>query len=199
LFASGAGPLFDLGPYYLSTLATIFGQATRVAGLSRQARQTRTIGSGPRQGAEFPVQAPTYTAALVEYAGGQVAQLLFTWDSPLSRQGFIEITGTEATLAIPDPNGFGGSLHVRRAGDADWTVIPSAGATAGRGMGVVDMARSIATGQPHRASGELALHVLELMAKITQSGATGQFEPVRTTFGTPAPLSQQWDPYAPAT
>jgi len=196
LFAKGAGPLFDMGPYYLSTLATIFGPASRVAAVSRQARKARTVGSGPKQGTEFPVQVPTYTAALAEYAAGQAAQLLFTWDSPLSRHGFIEITGTEATLAIPDPNRFGGDLRIRRANDSDWTVIPSAGATAGRGMGVVDMARAIAEGEPHRAGGDMALHVLELMVKIDRSAATGQFEPIETTFDIPSPLNVEWDPYA---
>jgi predicted dehydrogenase len=198
LFARGAGPLFDLGPYYLSTLAAIFGPVTRVAAVSRQARKTRTVGSGTKQGATFPVQVPTYTAALADYEAGQAAQLLFSWDSPLSRQGFIEITGTEATLAIPDPNRFDGDLRIRRAGDGDWTVIPSAGATAGRGVGVVDMARAIAEGEPHRASGDLALHVLEVMAKIDRSAVTGQFEAVTTTFGAPAPLSAEWDPHAPS-
>ena len=197
LFSKGAGPLFDMGPYYLSTLAAIFGPASRVAAVSRQARKSRTVGSGPKRGTEFPVQVPTHTAALAEYEAGQAAQLLFSWDSPLSRQGFIEITGSEATLAIPDPNRFDGDLRIRRAG-GDWTVIPSAGAKAGRGMGVVDMARAIAAGEPHRASGDMALHVLELMAKIDRSAATGQFEPVETTFGIPAPLSVEWDPYAPA-
>jgi len=198
LFAKGAGPLFDLGPYYLTTLASIFGPASRVAALSRQARKTRTIGSGPKQGTEFPVQVPTYTAALAEYEAGQAAQLLFSWDSPLPRHGFIEVTGTEATLAIPDPNRFDGDLRIRRAGDGEWTVIPSTGATAGRGMGVVDMARAIAAGRPHRASGDMALHVLELLVQIDQSAVTGQFEPVETTFGAPAPLSAHWDPHAPA-
>jgi predicted dehydrogenase len=196
LFAKGAGPLFDLGPYYLSTLAVIFGPASRVAAVSRQARKTRSIGSGAKQGTEFPVQVPTYTAALAEYEAGQAAQLLFSWDSPLSRHGLIEITGTEATLAIPDPNRFDGDLRIRLAGDDDWAVIPSAGASAGRGMGVVEMARAIAAGEPHRASGDMALHVLEVMAKIDRSGVTGQFEPVETTFGAPAPLSVEWDPYA---
>ena len=113
---------------------------------------------------------PTYVAALAEYAGGQAASLLFSWDSPLYRPGFVEITGTEATLAIPDPNGFDGDLRVRRAGDADWTVIPPRGA-AGRGSGVIDMVRAIRAGEPHRASGELALHVLELMTAIERSAA----------------------------
>jgi predicted dehydrogenase len=195
LFAVGAGPLFDLGPYYLSTLATLFGPAQRVAAVGRRARETRVIGSGPRAGTEFPVAVPTYMSALAEYEAGQAAQLLFTWDSPLSRHGFLEITGSEATLAVPDPNTFGGDLKIRRAGDKDWTVIPPAGAQAGRGSGVVDMARAIAHGRPHRASGEMALHVLEMMEKIERSAATASFETITSTFDTPASLDAEWDPY----
>ncbi|MGH3166733.1 MAG: Gfo/Idh/MocA family protein [Trebonia sp.] len=196
LFATGAGPLFDLGPYYLSVLATLFGPARRVAALGRRASDTRTIGAGPRAGTEFTVEVPTYVAALVDYAGGEAAQLLFTWDSQLSRQGFVEITGTEATLAVPDPNNFDGDLKVRRAGEKDWTVIPSTGAAAGRGTGVVDMVRAIRNGEPHRASGEMALHVLEIMAAVERSAASADFETLETPFDTPAALGEEWDPYA---
>jgi len=173
LFATGAGPLFDLGPYYLSWLATLFGPASRVTAVSRRSRDTRVIGSGPRAGTEFGVEVPTYVSALAEYESGQAASLLFSWDSPLSRQGFVEITGTEATLALPDPNRFDGDLRLRRAGDEEWTVVPAAGTTAGRGLGVLDMARTLRSGHPHRASGELALHVLELMTAIDSAAASG--------------------------
>jgi predicted dehydrogenase len=199
LFAKGAGPLFDLGPYYLSVLATLFGPTTRVAATSRKARGTRVIGSGPRAGTEFTVEVPTYISALAEYAGGQAASLLFSWDSPLQRMGFLEITGTEATLAVPDPNRFDGDLRVRRAGDADWTVIGSQGAAAGRGTGVVDMVRSIARGEPHRASGEMALHVLEMMTAIERSASSARFEPVESVFNVPDVLAAEWDPYVRAT
>jgi predicted dehydrogenase len=199
LFGVGAGPLFDLGPYYLSTLATLFGPANRVAAVSRKARGTRVIGSGPRAGTEFSVDVPTYVAGLAEYAAGQAAQLLFSWDSPLSRQGFVEITGSEATLAVPDPNQFNGDLRIRRVGEQDWTVVPSAGATAGRGIGVVDMVRAIRCGGPHRASGEIALHVLEMMTAIERSAVTARFEPVESGFDMPEALDAEWDPYVRAT
>jgi predicted dehydrogenase len=198
LFAPGAGPLFDLGPYYLSVLAVLFGPARRVAATGRRPRESRVIGAGPRAGAEFAVAVPTHVAALAEYAAGQAASLLFSWDSPLSRHGFVEITGTEATLAVPDPNRFDGDLRVRRAGDAGWTVLPAAGAAAGRGSGVVDMVRAIRAGEPHRASGELALHVLEMMTAIERSALSGEFEPVLTRFAVPEPLDPQWDPYVAA-
>jgi predicted dehydrogenase len=198
LFAPGAGPLFDLGPYYLSVLAMLFGPASRVAAIGRRPRESRVIGAGPRAGTEFGVSVPTYVAALAEYAAGQAASLLFSWDSPLSRAGFLEVTGTEATLAVPDPNRFDGDLRVRRAGDEDWTVVPARGAAAGRGSGVVDMARAIRAGASHRASGEMALHVLEMMAAIERSAVSAAFEPVETRFAVPAPLDEEWDPYAAA-
>ena len=195
LFARGAGPLFDLGPYYLSTLATLFGPATRVAAVGRRARDTRVIGSGPRAGTEFSVEVPTYISALAEYASGAAATMLFSWDSPLDRHGFVEITGTEATLAVPDPNRFDGDLRVRRAGDQEWTVIAAQGAAAGRGSGVVDMVRAIRRGQPHRASGEMAQHVLEMMTAIERSAASSDFEPVESGFDRPDALAVEWDPY----
>jgi predicted dehydrogenase len=195
LFAKGAGPLFDLGPYYLSVLATLFGPTTRVAAISRRARDTRVIGSGPRAGTEFNVEVPTFISAVAEYAGGQAGSLLFSWDSPLHRTGVLEITGTEATLAVPDPNQFDGDLRVRRAGDEEWTVIGSTGAAAGRGSGVVDMVRAIRRGEPHRASGEMALHLLEMMTAIERSGSTAAFEPVESGFDVPAALAEDWDPY----
>ena len=198
LFAKGAGPLFDLGPYYLSVLATLFGPTTRVAAISRRARDTRVIGSGPRAGAEFNVEVPTFISAVAEYAGGAAGSLLFSWDSPLQRMGFLEVTGTEATLAMPDPNHFDGDLRVRRAGDREWTVIGSTGAAAGRGSGVVDMVRAIRRGEPHRASGEMALHVLEMMTAIERSAATSSFEPVESVFDLPEALAEDWDPYVAA-
>jgi predicted dehydrogenase len=196
LFAPGAGPLFDLGPYYLSVLATLFGPARRVAAVGRRPDESRVIGSGPRAGTAFAVAVPTYVAALAEYDAGQAASLLFSWDSPLSRAGFVEITGTEATLAVPDPNRFDGDVRIRRAGDDDWTVLPAEGAAAGRGTGVVDMVRAIRDGTGHRATGEMALHVLEMMTAIERSAASAVFEPVATRFEVPAPLDPQWDPYA---
>jgi predicted dehydrogenase len=196
LFQRGAGPLFDVGPYYLSALATILGAVSGVAAVGRRASATRVIGSGPKAGTEFAVEVPTHVAALAEYSGGAAASLLFSFDSPLRRGGFIEITGTEATMALPDPNTFGGDVRLYRAGSGDGETVASAGAAAGRGLGVVDMARALRAGEPHRASGEMALHVLDIMAAIERSAATAAFEPVRSGFTVPEPLPGEWDPHA---
>ena len=196
LFRPGAGPLFDIGPYYLSMLATLFGPADQVAALGRRGQLNRVVGSGPRAGTKFEVEVPTHVAALIGYARGPAATLVLSFDSPLRRHGFVEITGTEATLSLPDPNRFDGEIRVRPAGRDDWETIPAAGATAGRGLGVLDMARSIRAGTAHRASGELALHVLDTMEAVARSITAGTFERVPTTFDSPDALPADWDPCA---
>ncbi len=196
LFQPGAGPLFDIGPYYFSTLATLFGPAARVAAVGRQAQATRVIGSGPKAGTKFAVQVPTHIGTLVEYEGGGAASLLLSFDSPLRRQGMVEITGTEATMAVPDPNTFTGEIRLHRPGSDRWETVPPAGASSGRGLGVLDMARSLREGTPHRASGELALHVLEMMMAVGKSAGGAAFEPVSSGFAVPAPLDEDWNPYA---
>jgi predicted dehydrogenase len=196
LFQRGGGPLFDMGPYYLTTLAIVFGRAARVAAVGRRARTTRVIGSGPRAGVEFDVEVPTYVSALIEYECGHAATIVLTFDSALYRYGFVEIAGTTATLAMPDPNRFTGDVRVHELGAKDWAAVPASGATDGRGLGVLDLARGLRTGAPHRASGELALHVLEILEAIDRSAETGAFEPVLTNFSRPAALPEDWDPHA---
>ncbi|MFJ2034023.1 Gfo/Idh/MocA family protein [Streptosporangium sp. NPDC087985] len=194
LYQRGAGPLFDMGPYYLTALVALFGPARRVAAVARRAREERVIGSGPRSGVRFPVEVPTHTTALVEFAAGQAATMVFSFDSPLRRAGSIEITGTEATMEVPDPNTFDGEVRLRRTLADDWVTVPTEGATAGRGLGVLDMARAIRAGRPHRATGELGLHVLDVMLAVTASAERGEFLPVASTCPVPDPLPADWDP-----
>ena len=196
LFQRGAGPLFDLGPYYLSWLAMIFGPAGQVAAVGHRSRDTRVIAGGPRAGTEFRVEVPTHVSALIEYAQGPVATLVLSFESPLQRHGFIEITGTEATLALPDPNRFDGEIRLRATGTDEWQVLPTSGAADGRGLGVLDMARALRGGGRPRASGELGLHVLETMEAIERSVADRSFQPVRSAFSFPGALDPGWDPKA---
>jgi predicted dehydrogenase len=196
LFAPGAGPLFDIGPYYLSWLATIFGPAGQVAAFGHRSQDTRVVGRGPRAGTRFDVEVPTHVSALVQYAGGAVATLILSFESPLSRHGFVEITGTEATLSLPDPNRFDGEIRVRATGAEQWQVQPVTGAAHGRGLGVLDLARALRGGGRPRASGELGLHVLETMEAIARSVTERSFELVRSDFGLPAAVGPGWDPAA---
>lgn len=196
LFQQGAGPLFDIGPYYLTALVQTFGPVAAVAGLGSRSRDKRVIGSGPLQGSEFNVTVPTHVSAIARFESGQSSQSIFSFDSPLPRPGFVEITGTDATLALPDPNRFDGDILVRRRAGDDWETAASTVATAERGTGVLDMARAIRTDEPHRATGALAFHVVDVMASITQSIETGAFVDVSSTVDVPAVLPADWDVHA---
>jgi predicted dehydrogenase len=196
LFSEGAGPLWDIGPYYLTTLVQLFGPVAAVAGLGSKSREKRTIGSGPLAGTEFDVTVPTHVSAIARFESGQSSQSIFSFDSPLPRAGFVEITGSEATLAVPDPNGFDGEIKIRRRGADDWETVAKTKATAQRGTGVLDMARAIREDRPHRATGALAFHVVDVMASITDSIDTGAFVDVDSTVEVPAVLPDDWDVHA---
>lgn len=193
LFAHGAGPLFDMGPYYLTALVALLGPVGSVAASGHKAHETRVIGSGPKAGTAFPVEIPTHVTALLEFRGGTGASTTFSFDSPLPRQS-IEITGTEATLLVPDPNRFDGTLRLRRRGATEAEEIAATGTSIGRGIGVLDMARGLRTGATHRASGELALHVLEVMAAISASARSAAFEDVPAWTEKLEALPEAWDP-----
>lgn len=195
LYQPGAGPLFDLGPYYLTALVALFGPVSRIAATARRARARRVIGSGPRAGVEFDVTVPTHVASLADFAGGPSVSSTFSFDSAVCRTS-IEIVGTEGTLSLPDPNTFGGPLRLRRNGDDGWRELPVDGAAAGRGIGVLDLARALRAGRPHRATGELASHVLEVMTAIGDSAERGEFRSIRSTVDKPEALPDGWDPQA---
>jgi len=196
LFQEGAGPLFDIGPYYLTTLVQTFGPADRVAAAASKSRATRTIGSGPQAGQEFDVTVPSHHGSITVFSSGASAQSIFSFDSPLPRAGWVEITGTEATLAMSDPNAFEGDIRIRRRGGDDWEVAAETKQLSSRGTGVLEMARAIRSGAPHRASGELAFHVLDLMVSISASAERGEFVPIESDYTLTDPLPDDWDPKA---
>jgi predicted dehydrogenase len=202
LFAAGAGPLFDIGPYYLTALAHIFGSFATVAAVGSKSRPTRTIQVGDRAGTEFLVVAPSHVAAIASFAGGGVAQSVFSFDSPLARTGFFEVTGTEGTLAVPDPNAFGGAVRITRPAtlatlrDApDWVDVEVAEETYGRGAGVLDLARCIRTGRAPVASGELGFHILDVMVAMEESIATRRTVEVTSAIDPVPLLPEAWNPH----
>jgi predicted dehydrogenase len=192
LFDVGAGPLFDIGPYYITALVQFFGPVARAHAVTSKARVERVIGSGPLAGQAFPVNVPTHVATLLEFASGQTAQSIFSFDSKLRRTQF-EITADDATLTVPDPNTFSGDLVLTRGKD-DVETVACEGAAAGRGTGVVELVRAIRADVPERASGELAFHVLDVMQSIIEAGEGRQPVTLASTVTAPPPLDVKWDP-----
>ncbi|TDV39728.1 Gfo/Idh/MocA family protein [Actinophytocola oryzae] len=195
LFQTGGGPLLDMGPYYLTALVQLLGPIRRVTGAGGRARDTRVIGSGPRAGTEFPVTVPTTVTALVEFERGGSAQLVLSFDSAL-RRVMLELTGTAGAAVLPDPNGFDGSTLVHPLGTDELVELAAEGHKASRGTGALELARAIRAGEPERASGELAYHVLDAMLAIDESITSGERVVVESTVVVPPPLPATWDPHA---
>ena len=193
LFQDGAGPLFDVGPYYLTALVQTFGPVAAIASLGSRSREQRVVGSGPKAGEPFDVTVPTHVGSLARFESGQSFQSIFSFDSALSRT-LLEINGTEGTLLMPDPNTFAGEIKVRRIDGEDWELLEETTALSSRGTGVLDLARAIRENRPHRAQGALAYHVLDVMATAYESAESGEFLQVQSTVERADLLPADWDP-----
>lgn len=206
LFAAGAGPLMDMGPYYFTGLVSLLGPVARVAAAGLKAREERQIHKGPDAGTTFPVEVPSSIQVLSVFEGGTQAQSQLSFDSALERHGVFEVHGTEGTIVIPDPNRFEGvSRYVKPLGvlrdgmsfTQEWIDVEQEGAVVGRGLGLLDMVRAIAEDRPHVATGELGYHVLDVMLSAAESAATGQFITVESTLAAPVPVVPvDFDPFA---
>jgi predicted dehydrogenase len=174
-FADGAGPLLDMGPYYVSAIVALLGPVRRVAGFASMRTRERTIEVGPRRGERFAVATPTHTATSMELESGVTANLIASFEATGQYVCDLEIHGTEGTLALPDPNGFAGPLRLRR-GRAGWQDVPVASRDGrdARGIGLHELVEAIASGRPPRASGRFGLHVVEVARGILRSAAEGR-------------------------
>jgi len=185
----GGGPMFDMGPYYLTALVTLLGPVRRVTGSARITFPERTITSEPHYGQVMKVETPTHIAGVLDFESGAVATLVTSFDVWKSNLPRIEIYGSEGTLACPDPNTFGGPVRLMRAG-GEWAQVPLSHVYEGnsRGLGVADMAAAISSGRGHRASGALGFHVLDLMHAFHDASESGAHVAVESTAARPAPL-----------
>ncbi|MCE5237074.1 Gfo/Idh/MocA family oxidoreductase [bacterium] len=186
----GAGPLFDMGPYYLTALTNLLGPTASVAASATISFPERVIGSQPHYGEVIRVDTPTHVNGLLQFAGGAVGTISTSFDVWASTHVPIEIYGTEGTMVVPDPNSFGGPVRLRRCEHTEWTEVPLTHGYAeqNRGLGLADMAYAIRSGRPHRASGELAYHVLDIMHTLYEASDQRQYVEVCSSVGRPEPF-----------
>jgi len=189
-YHQGGGPMFDMGPYYLTALVMLMGPVRRVTGSARITFPERTITSQPKYGQKVRVEVPTHVAGIMEFHSGAVGTITTSFDVWAGQVPRIEIYGTEGSLSVPDPNGFGGPVRVRRAGTGDWSEVPLSHGYAEntRSIGVADMAYAQRSGRPHRASPELVYHVLDLMHAFHDASSQGRHIDLVSTCQRPAPL-----------
>jgi predicted dehydrogenase len=197
--------VLDLGPYYLTQLVNLIGPVARVAALTGQAADSRTITSEPRAGEVIPVRTPTTAHALLQFHSGAIVTFGASWDVHAHGHCNVELYGTEGTLVPQDPNFFGGTTEVTdregRVTSHDATghplAVPNRETRDGvpradyRGIGLADMADAIRTGRPHRCALEMALHVTEVLEAILVSGEEGRFVDIETTCDRPEPLDAE--------
>ncbi|TWB58481.1 putative dehydrogenase [Rhizobium sp. ERR 922] len=203
-YQPGGGPVFDMGPYYLTMLVNLLGPVVRVMAMATKGQEERLItADGPFKNTRFKVGTPTNILSLLEFQSGATVNFGASWDVFRHSNHPIELHGTEGSLRLPDPDTFGGTVSLSERG-ADWYDFESDGELYGarnwpfnapdranyRMLGVADLARALEEGRPPRASGELALHVLEIMEAILQSGESRQSVSIGAQFTPPPRLDE---------
>ncbi|MDR1175495.1 MAG: Gfo/Idh/MocA family oxidoreductase [Treponema sp.] len=190
-YKAGGGPMFDMGPYYLTCLVNLLGPVVRVSGSAKKTFDTRTITSEPLNGTVIDVEIPTHIAGVMDFAGGAVGTIITSFDVYSHTLPWVEIYGSEGTLRVPDPNNFGGPVYVKRYREEEWSQIPLLRRYPenSRGLGITDMAEAIVEGRPHRANGEMAYHVLDVMHGFHDASASGTYYEPESSCSRPEPLT----------
>ncbi|MBY3471967.1 Gfo/Idh/MocA family oxidoreductase [Rhizobium laguerreae] len=203
-YQAGAGPLMDMGPYYLMMMVNLMGPIRRVQAVATSGQEERLItAEGPKQGTTFKVGTPTSVLSLLEFECGATVTFGTSWDVFRHSNHPIELHGTEGSLRLPDPDNFGGSVALSSRG-APWQETDTSGELFGavnwpiaapdranyRMLGLADLARAIVEGRKPRASGDLALHVLEVMEAILRAGETGAAQTISGIVAQPRELRE---------
>jgi predicted dehydrogenase len=189
-YQRGGGPMFDMGPYYLTTFVNLLGPVKRVTGSAQISFAERTVTNQWNYGEKLPVEIPTHIAGVLDFHSGAVGTIITSFDIWAANLPRIEIYGSLGSLSVPDPNTFDGPVLIKRAGAKDWSEVPvSHGFTKNsRGLGVADMASALRSGRQHRANGELAYHVLDLMHAFHDASREGKHILLESSCERPAAL-----------
>ena len=188
-YLKGGGPHFDMGPYYLTALVNLMGPVARVSGAAARTFDERVATSQALMGKRLPVEVYTHIAGTLEFESGAIASFISSFDVWGNTLPMIEIHGETGSLSVPDPNRFDGDVRLVEGGTRDWQDLPPTHTTnIGRGAGVADMAYAIQSGRPHRASGELAFHVLDIMCALEESSEQGRHIEIESTLELPLAL-----------
>ncbi len=188
-YQTGGGPMLDMGPYYITALVNFFGAVSYLSASTSRSLDERIAGHESIRGQKIPVEINTYSAGLLNFASGVTATMMISFDVWKHHLPIIEIYGTDGTLSVPDPNTFGGTVKLWTADrQEEYEVALTHSDEVRRGIGVAEMAHAIATNCPHRASGELANHVLDVMLAFDESSIEHQFIQMRSHIDRPDAL-----------
>lgn len=192
-YHEGGGPMYDMGPYYITALISLMGPVSRIAGSARITFPERTITSPAKYGEKITVQVPTHVSGILDFVSGATATITTSFDVTAARTPFIEIYGENGTISLPDPNQFNQPLLVKRHNEEEWKEMKPAGDAFDnlRGIGLADMAKAIELGRQPRANGGVALHVLEIMHGIHRSSEQGSHYIMESMCNQPPLLNKE--------
>ena len=179
----GGGPMFDMGPYYLTALVNLVGNVEAVSAMTRTTFKERLITSQPHNGEIIKVDVPTLYAGNMRFVNGAIGTLYTTFDVYYPGQARLEVYGSEGTLFVPDPNGFGGPVKLFKPGEGMKDIdLQFDYPDNSRALGLADMAKALQTGRPFRANCNQTFHVLEIMEGFAKSGREGHEIPIESRF-----------------
>jgi len=189
-YAFGGGPVFDMGPYYISALVSMFGPIASVSAMTKKTYPTRMITSEAKYGNIINVEIDTHSASILRFENGAIATMLNSFDVQAQNLPIMEIYGTKGTISAPDPNTFDGPIKLFRKEQPEFLTMPL---TFGykensRGLGVADMAKAIETGRKPRAGIDIYFHVLEVMSGIAESSAQKKEIDIKSTVRRADPM-----------
>ena len=191
-YKAGGGPLFDMGPYYLTSLVTMLGPIKNVVALAKTTYKERLITSQPLNGKKIKVEVPTHLCGELEFGNGVLATVTMSFDVWAHHLPMLEVYGTEGSLQCPDPNNFNGEVHLWTAKKREWVNVPlTHNDQTSRGYGVADMAYGLQKRRQHRMNGELGLHIVEVMEAFHVSARSGRKIAIKSHCRQPEPLPEK--------
>jgi len=209
-YKRGGGPMMDMGPYYVTALVNLLGEAKGVIGMTKKSFTDRTITSQPFFGKNIKVDVDTHLTGCIEFTSGAIAQIITTFDVHYTCQARFEVYGTEGTLVVPDPNTFGGPVLIFRREEGgrgpriDPALIKPEEITLyrnyrqlplmygyrdnSRGLGLADMCKAVETKRNFRANSVQQMHVLEILTSFTKSSQQKKYIELKTKYNRSEPM-----------
>ena len=204
-FKDGGGPVIDMGPYFFTTLVNLLGPAKNVRARGTKFADTRVIETGPKKNNKFSVDIPTTYMLDLEFESGSIIQGFLSFDVQNHGRNHVELYGSKGSIIVPDPNMFGGPVCTSKELGSDWNNFSVENMLLGktnivnhsgrsneapkqsnyRGIGLSEMIHAIENNKPHRCSGELSFHVLDIINTTIDAAKNNKEIEIKSTCTKP--------------
>ncbi len=194
-----------MGPYFFTSLVNLLGPAKNIRSRGMKFSETRKIETGPKKNTEFSVDIPTSYMLDLEFDNGAIIQGFLSFDVQNHARNHMELYGSKGSIVIPDPNMFGGPVSISKELGSEWNeysvedmllgktnIVNHSGRSNEapkqanyRGIGLSEMIHAIENNKPHRCSGELAFHVLDIINTAIDAAKNNKEMEIKSTCTKP--------------